>query len=87
MVLDYPLILAPRWAPIVVNSMKITPIKYLMCGSSNNQATKTKCMEVINTSKSRKQQEKRKREHTKFNYLVRSNTDLVWGREQSSVPL
>jgi len=26
MVLDYPLILAPRWASIVVNSMKITPI-------------------------------------------------------------
>jgi len=24
----------------VVNSMKITPIKYLMCGASNNQATK-----------------------------------------------
>ena len=24
----------------VVNSMKITPIKYLMCGESNNQATK-----------------------------------------------
>jgi len=41
MVLDYPLILAPRWAPIVVNSMKITPIKYLMRGASNNQATNT----------------------------------------------
>jgi len=49
--------------------MKITPIKYLMCGASNNQATKTKCMEVINTSKSRKQWEKKKREHTKFVYL------------------
>jgi len=30
---------------------------------SNNQATKTKCMEVINTSKSRKQREK-ERENT-----------------------
>jgi len=36
--------------------MKFTPIKYLMCRASNNQATKTKCMEVINTSKSRKQE-------------------------------
>jgi len=35
-----------------------------MCGASNNQATKTMCMEVINTSKSRKQQEK-EREHTR----------------------
>jgi len=46
MVLDYPLTLAPRWAPIVVNSMKkITPIINLMCEASDNQATKTKCME------------------------------------------
>jgi len=58
-----------------------------MCGASNNQATKIKCMEVINTRKGRKQREKRKREHTKFVYLVRSKTDLVWGREQPSVPL
>jgi len=50
-----------------------------MCRASDSQATKTKCMEVINTNKSRKQREKRKREHTKFVYLVRSNTDLVWG--------
>jgi len=41
MVLDYPLTVAPQWAPIVVNLMKITPIKYLMCGARNNQATKT----------------------------------------------
>jgi len=54
MILDYPLTIAPRWAPIVVNSMKITPIKYLMCGASDNQPTKTKCMEVIITNKSRK---------------------------------
>ena len=67
--------------------MKITPIKYLMCGTSNNQATKTKCMEVINTRKGRKQREKRKREHTKFVYPVRSKTDLVWGREKPFVPL
>jgi len=58
-----------------------------MCGTSNNQATKTMCMEVINTSKIRKQREKRKREHTKFVYPVRSKTDLLWGREQHSVPL
>ena len=63
--------------------MKITPIKYLMCGVSNNQATKTKCMDVINTNKRRNQRE-RKREHTKFVYLVWSKTDLVWG--ESSPP-
>jgi len=51
-----------------------------------NQATKTKWVTVINKRKSRKQQEK-EGEHTKFVYLVRSNIDLVWGREQSSVPL
>ena len=56
-----------------------------MCGASNNQATKNKCMKIINTSKSRKQREKRKREHTKFVYPVRSNTDLVWGREHPSL--
>jgi len=67
--------------------MKITPIKYLMCGASNNQVTKIKCMKVINTSKSKKQREKERREHTKYLYPVRSNTDLVWGREQPSVPL
>ena len=61
--------------------------KNLMCGASNNQVTKTKCMKVINTSKSRKQREKRKREHTKFIYPVRSKTDLVCEREQLSVPL
>jgi len=87
MVLDYPLTLAPWWAPIVMNSMKITPIKYLMCEASNKQATKTKCMEVINTNKRRKTARERKREHMKFVYLVRSKTDLVWGREQPSVPL
>jgi len=58
-----------------------------MCGASNNQATKTKCMEVINTSKSRKQREKRKREHSKFVYPVQSNTDLFCGIEQPSVAL
>ena len=75
MVLDYRLILAPRWALIVVNSMRITPITNLMCGASDNQATKTKCMEVINTSKSRKQREK-ERENTKFVYSVQSKTGL-----------
>jgi len=39
-----------------------------MCGTSNNQATKTKCMEIINTNKSKKQREIGKREHTKFVY-------------------
>jgi len=60
--------------------MKITSIKYLMCEASNNQAIKTKCMKVIITNKSRKQREKRKREHTKFVYPVQSKIDLVWGR-------
>jgi len=52
-----------------------------------NQATKTKWVAVINTSKSRKTTRERKREHTEFVYPVRSNIDLVWGREQSYVPL
>ena len=43
-----------------------------MCGTSDNQAIKTKCMKIIVTDKSRKQREKRKREHTKFVYPVRS---------------
>jgi len=49
---------------LVVNSLKITPIKYLMCGTSNNQAIKIKCMEVISTNKSRKH-ERKERENTK----------------------
>jgi hypothetical protein len=56
---------------LVVNPMKITPIKTL-CGASNNQGTKTKCMKVINTNKGRKTTRERKREHTKFVYPVRS---------------
>jgi len=32
---------------IVVNSMQITPITNLMCGASDNQATKTKFMEQL----------------------------------------
>jgi len=58
-----------------------------MCGATNNQATNINMGTIINTSKSRKQREKRKRDHTKFVYPIRSNTDLVWGREQPSVPL
>jgi len=38
--------------------------KILMCGVSNHQATKIKCMKVINTNKSRKQREK-ERDNTK----------------------
>jgi len=57
------LIIQPQFGISVVNSLKITPIKYLICGVSNNQGTKTKCMGVINTSKIKKQQEKR-RENT-----------------------
>jgi len=34
-----------------------------MCGTSDNQATKTKCMEVIITNQGRKQREK-ERENT-----------------------
>jgi len=51
--------------------------KYLMCGGSNNQATKTKCMEVINTSKGRKQREKERENTKEFLYSVRSKTDLL----------
>ena len=58
-----------------------------MCGASNNQEIKIKCMEVINTSKSRKHREK-ERENTKFVYPIRSKTDLsLGGREQPSVSL
>jgi len=60
MILDYPLTLAPRCVPIVVNSLKITPIKYLMCGASNNQVTKTKCIEVINTIQKVENNERKK---------------------------
>jgi len=55
-----------------------------MYGASNNQATKTKCMEVINTSKGRKQREKERENTKEFIYPVRSKTDLVW--EESSHP-
>jgi len=48
MVLDYPLTLAPRWAPVVVNSIKNhTNNKHDVCGANDNQATKTKCMEQL----------------------------------------
>jgi len=69
---------------IVLNSLKITPIKYL-CVEQNNQATKIKWVIVINTNKSRKTARERKREHTKFVYLVQSNIELVL--EESSSPL
>jgi len=58
-----------------------------MCEVSNNQATKQSVWKLLTQAKSRKQREKRKREHTKFVYLVRSNTDLVWRREQLSASL
>jgi len=59
----------------VVNLMKITPIKYWMCGASNNQASKTKCMKVIITNKSRKQREKRREKTHELCLPVRSKTD------------
>jgi len=34
-------------ANTVVNSMKITPITNLMCGVSDSQATKIKCMKQL----------------------------------------
>jgi len=40
-----------------------------MCGASDNQATKTKCMKVIITNKSRKHRKKRKREHNRQHYF------------------
>jgi len=48
---SYKVTLQSHYKVNVVNSMKLTPIKYLMYGVSNNQATKTKCMEVIITNK------------------------------------
>jgi len=58
--------------------MKITPIKYLMGAASNNQATKTKCMEVITQAKSRKNSERKKeRTQKEFVYPVRSKTSLI----------
>jgi len=52
-----------------------------------NQATNINVGTIINTSKSRKQREKERENTKKFVYPVRSNIDLVWGREQLSVPL
>ena len=53
-----------------------------MCGASNNQATKIKCMEVINTSKSRKQREK-ERDNTR-NLFTQFGLKLIqFGGESS----
>ena len=54
-----------------------------MCGVSDNQAIKTKCMEIIITNKSRKQREK-ERENTRICLPSSVQIDLVWGREQPS---
>ena len=44
-----------------------------MCGASDNQATKTKCMEQLETqAKSRKQREKERENTKEFVYPVRS---------------
>jgi len=43
-----------------------------MCGARNIQATKTKCMEVIITNKSRKQREKERENTNEFVDPVRS---------------
>jgi len=43
-----------------------------MCGASDSQEIKTKCMEVIITNKSRKQQEKERENIREFVYPVRS---------------
>ena len=49
-----------------------------MGAASNNQATKTKCMEVITQAKSRKNSERKKeRTQKEFVYPVRSKTSLI----------
>jgi len=48
-----------------------------MCGASNNQATKTKCMEVINTRKSRNRREKIKKERTHKNLFIQFGPKLT----------
>jgi len=56
-----------------MNSRKNHTNNNLMCGVRDNQATKTKCIEVIITNKSRKQQREKERENTEeFVYLIRS---------------
>jgi len=47
-----------------------------MCGANNNQATKTKCTEVINTNKIRKQRE-RKKERTQKNLFIQFGPKLT----------
>jgi len=47
-----------------------------MCGATIDQATKTKCIEVIKTSKSRKQQEK-ERENAKTNLFTQFGPKLT----------
>jgi len=65
MILDYRLILAPRWVPIVVEQ--------------NKQATNINVGTIINTNKIRKEREKERENTKEFVYPVRSNTDQVWG--------
>jgi len=72
---------------IVANSLKNHTNKILDVWSKLIKQPISTWITVISTSKSRKQPEKEKREHMKFVYPVRSKIDLIWGREQSSVPL
>jgi len=49
---------------------KITPIINLMCGASDNQATKTKCMEQLLTQVKNRKQRERKKKRTQKNLFT-----------------
>jgi len=59
-----------------------------MCGSSDNQTTKTKCMDNYkHKAKVEKQRKKKKRDHKRICLPSSVQIDLFWGREQPSVSL
>jgi len=70
--------------PTIIDTDKNT-----WCVEQINQATNTKWITIITASKkiNNSKREVKKKNTREFVYLVRSNTDLVWGREQLSVPL
>ena len=66
--------------------MKVIVVSLFNSLEQINQPTKTMWVIVINTSK--RYNNERERENTKkFVYPIRSNTDLLLGREPFSVPL
>jgi len=69
MVLDYRLILAPQWEPIVVSSLKNHTNKYLICGAKKS-SNQNKWVTVINTSRSRKEERTHENLITQFGPIL-----------------